>query len=126
MRSTCFGARSGRNSITTLPLVVSSVSFSLSAMMLNFLDAAIVDETQREGTPGERIAERGGEGERRAARQRVGHGALIDGPGICGNPRRHRSEARLAQDFAAAIEGKEHGHFHAGTRVAVGGRPPAG
>ena len=78
MRSTCFGARSGRSSITTLPLVVSSVSlFRCQPWDLCLPAVAPVEEIDPERAARDRAAHRFGERHRRAAIDRLGDRRVV-------------------------------------------------
>src|SRR5690242_10842538 len=130
MRATWPGAKSGRKAMATGPLVVSRTSFcgSACAVMLRpcFLEVSAVDESHGHGAAGERIAERLGERERRAAgdrlRQREAIGVAL---GICCT-RRLVGDAWLAVEVAGALEAQQHRDLHAGLGMIEVGRNPAG
>src|SRR3982751_6280820 len=104
MRSTCFGARSGRNSITTLPLVVSSVSFSLSAIALRLPAVSPVQKVHPERSARHRAAHRLRERHGRAAIDRLGGGGVVALSFLVSDHAREVDDARLAEQFAAALE----------------------
>src|SRR3954447_24763505 len=122
MRSTWFGARSGRSAITTRPLVVSSTSvFSGSVAMAIPSGLAVVDEAEGERTPGDGGSERGGERQRRALREGGDDGgreALLEVPLAASL---EVGDLRLSKHFAGALEAQSHRHLQAG-RALPGGR----
>src|SRR3954469_15873050 len=127
MRSTWFGARSGRNAITTRPLVVSSTRvFSGSAAMAGSSGLAVVDEAEGERTPGDGGSERGGERQRRALREGGHDGcreALLEVPLATSL---EVGDLRLSKHFAGALEAQPHRHLQARRPLARGRRAPAG
>src|SRR5580700_6482565 len=95
MRATWVGARSGRSSIWIGPLVVSRMSVFASPSVLSvmgrpclleccLLEFSVVDEPQGHRASGQRIAERLGERQRRAAAQRLRHRDPIGEPLVVG------------------------------------------
>src|SRR3954468_7100581 len=124
MRSTCLGARSGRSSITTLPLVVSSVSFSLSAIALRLSAVASVEEIDPERAACDRTAHCFRERHWRATVDRLGNRRVVALPFFVGDRTREVDDARLAEQFAGALEAHLKGDVN---RAAAGvdrrGRP---
>src|SRR5690349_2199465 len=112
MRATWPGARSGRISITTLPLVVSSVSvFSgLAIEECLSLFAGIV-EAEKEWPAGDRIAQCGRHWQRRAALHHQDQRAVIGELLIIRNVARLMGDTR-AEDLAVALETQPHGQLH--------------
>src|SRR5215471_786497 len=110
MRATCVGARSGRISIATVPLVVSRmrrllVSSAFSVMGCPcLLEFSVVDESQRHRAPGKRTAERIGEAQRKATGERLRQCGPIGHALLLGRTRRLVGDARLAEELAAALE----------------------
>src|SRR5262249_16892558 len=103
MRSTCLGARSGRSSITTLPLVVSSVSFFLSAIASRLSAVASVQKIDPERPARDRPAHRLGERHLRAAIDRFGDCRVVALPLLVGDRARKGDRARLAEQIAVAL-----------------------
>src|SRR5882672_856112 len=98
MRATWPGARSGRISMTTWPLVVSRISV-LSVASLIVLDSFLVSlfyEDLDGRTARQRVAERFRERQRRAGVDGGDRGALIERLGLCRRLVRHIGETRLA------------------------------
>src|SRR5215470_6757009 len=119
MRATCCGARSGRMATMTVPWVVSRISVSLSLMCSSgmaawrplcrpCLRAPVVDETDGERAAGQRVAERLGKPQWRAAPERVGDRLLIGGTLSVAGSGRQVGEPRLAEDLAGAGEADDH------------------
>src|SRR5882757_4762008 len=105
MRATWPGARSGRISITTLPLVVSRIMV-LSVLVIGCLslEGSVVDETDGNRLAGDRPRHSRREVERRAARERRVDGIKIGIPRFRRNPGADISHARRRDDLAAAPE----------------------
>src|SRR5581483_670068 len=126
MRATWPGARSGRISITTLPLVVSRVSvFSASAMVLYLLLFPGIEKSKDHRPARDRIAEAFRKRKRRAAGYRVGQRLVIDrallgryGAALVGDA--------AAKDVAVTFKTQQHGEFHARADVLQARPLPAG
>src|SRR5579871_2914790 len=95
MRATWPGARSGRISITTWPLVVSRIRV-LSLIVLNSFLVASIDEGHDLGRARECVAERFGERQRRAGVDGGDDRTLIERFRLRRSLRCHVGEARLA------------------------------
>src|SRR5215831_3465820 len=126
MRATWPGARSGRIKMVTGPLEVSrSNVLSRSAsgfwVMGNFglLFLAGFNDGDHEGTPGNGVAERLADGQRRTTLEHVYGGVMVGGLHllrrlVCGV-----GEAGLGQKLAIALEGELECDLHAGPRLLV-------
>src|ERR1700730_12078420 len=111
MRATCPGARSGRISITTLPCVVSRIRvLSPAWLILSSFCVSPVYEGKDVGTPRHRIAEPFRETRQIAGADGGDRDALVERAGLGRGFRRHKGEARLAQDLARSREGQHHRH----------------
>src|SRR5262249_39975195 len=127
MRDTWLGARSGRISTTTRPLVVSNtILWSSLMVLLRSAVLAVVDEPGPDRAAGNGRARTAGQPERRAAVQRVDDGALIGRPDLVRQRRGRIGKARLSHDLACAVEAEADGDLRAGSRLFHGRRYPAG
>src|SRR5205085_1099470 len=88
--------------------------------------APVIDETDGERAAGQRVAERLGEPQGRAALERVGDRSLISRALRVAGSRRQVGEPRFAQDLAGAGEADDDGDLHARLGVFDGRRQPAG
>src|ERR1043166_7433679 len=123
MRSTCFGARSGRSAITTLPLVVSRISvLSLSAMELHLLAVAPVEEIDPEHPPRRRGAHRLREGHRRTQVDRFGDRLIVAIAQFRRDLLDERDDLRLAEEFAGALEADVESQGQQAARAVRAGR----
>src|SRR4029077_19846898 len=111
MRATWPGARSGRISITTWPLVVSRIMVLsvASLIVLGSFQVSLIHETHDVRTARHRVAERFRERQRRAGVDGGDCGALIERPGLRRRLVRHIGETRLALKGSRARERQHHG-----------------
>src|SRR5262249_739420 len=114
MRATWPGARSGRISMTTWPLVVSRIRV-LSLIVLNSFLVALIYEAHDRRAARHRVAERVRERQRRAGVDGRDHGTLVERLGLGRSLARHIGEAGLALKGPRSREGQHHGHIHAGS-----------